>query len=472
MTDAHSTSATSGACNPLAPDTLALTLANLASAQALDLEPTPLVKHDIQHWRTKEGARVRFLASHERPMFDLVLQFRAGSALDGDTPGLAALTLYALDQGTAQLDAAQFIEQLEGLGAIMSRQVTQDCAIITLRSLNMPALRTSALRLVTEMVARPAFRPEDVAKISARLVGAQQGSLQPPYAQLFDATMGQLLKGHPYATPLAGTLDGLGALAPDELRAFHRQAYSANNLDIGLVGDLSGEDAEALVNDLVQALPQQWAAVPPPALPAPIAGTLDLERPSASTQVLLTLPLHVWPAQPGYPALLMANEILGAGFESRLTAELRTRRALTYSIYAVLKPMDAGCLWQVSWDIAPEHQEASRGLVSNVLECFIAHGPTQAECDLALNQLAGKLMRGMADNEALAKGLAAFSQQGLPANHLATYLEKLAALTPEDIRQAARDWLDIKKAFFATLGPAVDQQPLPEPPTIGVEGNP
>ena len=148
MTDTNSTSTTSGPCNYLAPDTLALTLANLASAQALDLEPFPLVKHDVQHWHTKEGARVRFLASHERPMFDLVLQFRAGSALDGDTPGLAALTLYALDQGTAQLDAHQFTEQLEGLGAIMSRQVTQDCAIITLRSLNMPALRASALRLV------------------------------------------------------------------------------------------------------------------------------------------------------------------------------------------------------------------------------------------------------------------------------------------------------------------------------------
>lgn len=468
MNDLSSPSANAETCNPLAPDTFTETLANLASAQALDLDPFPLVKHDVQHWHTKEGTRVRFLASHERPMFDLVLRFKAGSALDGDTPGLAALALYALDQGTAQLNATQFTEQLEGLGAIMSRQVTQDCAIVTLRSLNTPDLRTCALRLITEMVARPAFRPDDVAKISARLVGAQQGSLQPLHVRLFDATMGQLLAGHPYATPLAGTLDGLGSLAPDDVRAFHRQAYSANNLDIGLVGDLSREEAEALVNDLVQALPQQWAAVPPPTLPAPTAGPLHLGRPGASTQVLLTLPLHVWPQDEDYPALLMANEILGAGFESRLTAELRTRRALTYSIYAVLEPMDAGCLWQVSWDIAPEHRDASRVLVSNVLECFIAHGPTQAECDLALNQLAGKLMRGMADNAVLAKGLAAFSHQGLPANHLASYREKLAALTPEDIRQAARGWLDIKKAFFATLGPAVDQQPLPEPPTIGV----
>ena len=80
-----------------------------------------------------------------------------------------------------------------------------------------------------------------------------------------------------------------------------------------------------------------------------------------------------------------------------------------------------------------------------MLECFIAHGPTQAECDLALNQLAGKLMRGMADNAVLANGLAVFSHQGLPANHLASYREKLAALTPEGIRQAARGWLDIKR---------------------------
>lgn len=144
-------------------------------------------------------------------MFDTVLRFKAGSALDGDTPGLAALALYALDQGTAELNATQFTERLEGLGAVMNRQVTQDCAIVTLRSLNTPDLRACALRLITEMVARPALRPEDVAKISARLVGAQQSSLQPLHARLFDATMEQLLAGHPYATPLAGTLDGLGS---------------------------------------------------------------------------------------------------------------------------------------------------------------------------------------------------------------------------------------------------------------------
>lgn len=113
MNDLSSTSANAETCNPLAPDNLSLTLANLASAQALDLDPFPLVKHDVQHWRTKEGTRVRFLASHERPMFDLVLRFKAGSALDGDTPGLAALALYALDQGTAELNATQFTERLE-----------------------------------------------------------------------------------------------------------------------------------------------------------------------------------------------------------------------------------------------------------------------------------------------------------------------------------------------------------------------
>jgi len=348
----------------------------------------------------------------------------------------------------------------------MSREIARDHALVTLRGLSTPPLRDAALDLITQMVARPALRSDSVEKIRTRLRNYHSSRIQTGHGGLNDATMGHLFAGHPYATLPAGTFDGLASITLEQLKDFHRKAYSANNVDIALVGDLSREEAETFISALVKTLPQNWAATPVPPLPTTITEPLHMTRPGSNTRVLLTQPLQVTPASARYGALLLANNILGAGIESRLAAELRSRRALTYAVGSTLVPMDAGCLWQIGWDIAPQFREASRELVADVLECFIAHGPSEAERTLALNKLAGDLLRTMTNNAFLAQGLTTHAHQGLPADHLATLLPKLAVLTVEDIRLAARDWLCVQQACFVTLGPTVYQQPLPKPSTM------
>ncbi|EKT4521637.1 insulinase family protein [Pseudomonas putida] len=454
---------TSPTCTATADDTFALPLDKLASAQGLDLRHTQPLAHDIHHWHTKEGAHVQFIASPDQPMFDLVLRFRAGSALDGDTPGLAALTLYLLDQGTGELDAMQFVRRLEGVGAIMHRRISRDYAMITLRSLSMPALRGSAVRLIAQMVAHPAFRPDDFANIRQRLNLYHQSGPQDVVTILQNATEAHVFGTHPYATPPAGSPEGLARITLDHVKAFHRQAYTTNNLEIGLVGDLSPKDAQALVASLTQALPQHWTSIAPRPLPITRGHTVHLQRSGSNTTVLMTFPLRAAPTDTDYPALMMVNQILGASYESRLTAELRSRRGLTYRIDTILEPMDAGCMWQIVWDIEPSYRDASLALVSELIECFIEQGPTEAEYEFALNQFSGQLLRTMANSAILAKGLTILGNRKQPADHLASYLDQLAALEPEDIRQVARG-VNLNEAFVVTAGPAVDQQPLP---TIG-----
>ncbi|MDR2306237.1 MAG: insulinase family protein [Paucimonas sp.] len=439
----------------------ATALASLTTTRTVDLRQYQTLQHQVQQWQTPEGTRARFVACAARPMFDLVLRFRAGSSLDGDTPGLAALVLYSLDQGTALLDAAQFVEQLEGVGAILSREIGLDHSSITLRGLSLPALRSKALQLLTAMVTQPAFRAADTEKIKLRLLRHLQNRTRHSTYLLSDTTMAQLFAGHPYATAEVGTPAGLASIADEQLRNFHRRAYSANNLDIGLVGDLSREDAEALVGAISAALPQQWAAIPPPPAPARIAESLPIDRPNITTQAALTYTLQLSPADPGYPALLMLDQILGADYESRLMQVLRVQHSLTYSIHSRLRPLDAACLLQIFWDIEPAYRDASRALVTQVVQDLCNHGPSQAECDLALSQLTGGLLIAMADNGELAKSLARSSHQQQPVDHLSLLQKDLASLTPLALRNTARTCLQSQQATFVTIGPAIDQQPLP-----------
>ncbi|WDM59129.1 insulinase family protein [Pseudomonas sp. NEEL19] len=450
-------------CNGPADDTALAAMANLHSAQGIDLGHIPDLQAHPEHWRTAEGTRVSFLARHDRPMFDLALRFRAGSVLDGAHPGLAALVLYSLDQGTGQLDATRFAEDMAGFGAILGRRISDDSALVTLRALSLPALRDSAMQLLTEMLASPALRAGDVAKIGERLVFSQARYGNHPLLRITKAATAHIFSGHPYAATL--TAQTIASIGDDQIRAFHQQAYSANNLDIGLVGNLTREEARQLVDDLVRALPQGWAAQRTPSVPDYQALDLNLAAASSTTQATLTLATNVSAQDPVFPALYLLNAILGSSYESRLTQELRTLRNLTYAISCDLRPLDAASQLQIHWDIAPHYRDASGALVSAILACLREHGPSQAECDMAVNQIAGKLHDSLADRARMAQALATYSHQGLAPDHLGTFLGKLSALTPANLREAAQVWLQAPQVFV-TSGPVTEQLPLPKPTAL------
>lgn len=448
-------------CQGPTTDPALAAMANLESMQAIKLGRAPSVQATAEQWQTAEGTRVSFIAAQGRPMIDLVLRFRAGSMLDGDTPGLAALALYSLDQGTEDLDAAQFAQRLAGLGATLSRKISEDSTSIALRCLSMPTLRAQAIGLLTQMVARPALREAEVAKIRERIAFNQARQSRHPILRMANATMSHVFHGHPYAAPPAARpADDLGA---EQVRAFHQKAYSANNLDIGLVGDVSRAEAEQLVNMLVQALPQQWAAQTPPAPADPLPLVQHVDFAGNATQAMLTIAARVAPKDPPYPALVLLTAILGGSYEARLTQELRHLRGLTYAVSAFLRPLDATTLFQIHWDVVPQHRDASGALVSAMLNCLREHGPSQAECDMAVNQIAARLHHDLADHGKLASALATYSHQGLPADHLTTYVDTLAALTPANLLEAAQVWLGQAPEVFVTSGPAVEQLPLSQP---------
>ena len=448
-------------CDGPATDSAVEAMKNLQSTHAVELDKVPPLQAETQQWQTQEGTRVSFIACHDRPMFDLVLRFRAGNVLDGPAPGLAALVLYSLDQGTEQLEADQFAEQMEGRGAVLSTTIRNDSAVVTLRCLSLPALRNGVMELLTQMLARPAFRATDVEKIRKRLDLLATAQAQHPTTQLIETTRAHVFEGHPYATK---TLSGsISDISSEQLKSFHQRAYSANNLDIGLVGDLGREEAEQLIGNLIRALPQQWAAQKlPPA--SPHADVVQhLEHPGHTTHAMLSISSKVTASDTVFPAMSLLNAILGSGYESRLTQELRVRRGLTYGIHTFLVPNDAGSLLHILWDIDPKYRDAAAELITNLMTCLAERGPSQAECDTALNQHAAEMHRRLSDKTRLARALADYSHRRLPANHLATYLDKLGMLTPANLQETAQVWLKNAPKVIVTLGPDIEQLPLPIP---------
>lgn len=272
-----------------------------------------------------------------------------------------------------------------------------------------------------------------------------------------------LFNGHPYGNPLGSTAQGIEAITPEDLRAFHQRAYSASNLEMVVVGDLSPGQAQAISQQISQALPQGWSATELPAAPSAPSATIAVEQAGASSAILLALPMNVPANDPEFLALALASAVLGEGLESRLMVELRQRRGLTYGVHTHVLPLSAGGLFTVEWEVAPQHVQGTQALVETLLQAFIDEGPTQLELQLARKQLEGQLLRGIAQNRQLATLLTEVTHQRQPADHLDTYSARIAELTPADVRAVMQRRLALSHKVLVSVGPGVQQQPLPAP---------
>lgn len=441
-------------------------MTRLTSLHGLDLNYLEPIDTKVQTWTTEAGTRVQFVEARGLPVVDLVLRFGAGIVQDTDKSGLAALTLYMLDEGSDGLTASEHAAGLERLGAEVSKHLRLEQAVLSLRSLSQRTLLDPALALFGAMAAKPDFLPAALERVKSQTHAYAASRLSSPSKRARSEAFGYLFDGHPYANPIGTTPEGIEAVTVDDLRAFHRKAYSASNMEMTLVGDLSTVEAKAIAHRISQALPQGWVATPPPAVVEVPGTTLHVERSGASNCVLLALPMNVPANDPQFPAMVLASEILASGLDSRLMTELRQRRGLTYDVSSQISAMRSGGVFMIEWDIASNLVEATKTLVGTLLQRFIDEGPTEAELELARHQLSGELLRDVAQNKRLAGLLSATARQRQPEGYLNGYNAMLTGLTTDAVRETLRRRLDLRQAVWVSVGPTVDQQPLPELPAL------
>ncbi|BBN57992.1 peptidase M16 [Pseudomonas chlororaphis subsp. aurantiaca] len=418
---------------------------------------------DIKTWSTAEGAKVLFVEAHELPMFDMRLTFAAGSSQDGDAPGLAMLTNAMLNEGVAGKDVGAIAEGFEGLGADFGNGAYKDMAIASLRSLSAPDKRAPALQLFADVVGKPTFPADSLARIKNQMLAGFEYQKQNPGKLASLELMNRLYGSHPYAHSSDGTAQSVPPISLAQLRAFHAKAYAAGNVVIALVGDLSRSDAEAIAAQISSALPKGPALAKIPQPTEPQASIGHIEYPSSQTSLLLAQ-LGIDRDDPDYAALSLGNQILGGGgFGTRLMSEVREKRGLTYGVYSGFSPMQARGPFMINLQTRAEMSEGTLKLVQDVLADYLKTGPTQKELDDAKRELAGSFPLSTASNADIVGQLGAIGFYNLPLSYLEDFMQQSQSLTVEQVRDVLNKHLSADKMVIVTAGPTVPQKPLPAP---------
>ncbi|QKZ07267.1 M16 family metallopeptidase [Pseudomonas eucalypticola] len=449
-------------------------LADTASAPAQPLDKLQTLKEmdgkapshrmmDIQTWQTAAGSKVMFVEARQLPMFDLRLTFAAGSSQDQKSPGIALLTNAMLNEGVAGKNVEAIAQGFEGLGADFGNGAYRDMAVASLRSLSASDKREPALKLFAEVVGKPTFPADSMARIKNQLLASFQYQKQNPGKLAGNELFSRLYGDHPYAHPSDGDAKSIAAINAQQLRGFHDRAYAAGNAVIAIVGDLSRDEAAKIAEQVSSALPKGPALPHMPDPQAPKAGLTHIEFPSKQTTMLLA-ELGIQRDDPDYAALSLGNQILGGGtFGTRLMSEVREKRGLTYGIYSGFTPMQARGPFSISLQTRAELSEGTLGLVQDILRDYLKNGPTQEELDNAKRELAGSFPLSTASNASIVGQLGAIGFYNLPLSFLEDFMQQSQSLTVDQVKAALNRHLDADKLVIVTAGPTVPQKPLPPP---------
>lgn len=391
----------------------------------------------IQHWRTDNGVRVYFVENHDLPLLDVSVDFSAGSSRD--TPaksGLSSLTRRMLALGAGGLNEEEIAKRMADVGAALGGSFDPDRAGVSLRTLSSPRERDQALDVMARVIQQPEFPETVIQREKNRTVaGIKEAETQPDHLAS-KAFMAMLYGKHPYG--LQPEVATVSSLTRQEMVDFYRANYRADNAQVAIMGDVTKEQARAIVAQLTAKLPRGAGAVqplPPVSRKIP-AETRRIDHPASQSHILMGIP-GIKRDDPDYFALYVGNYVLGGGgFDSRLIEEVRQKRGLAYSAYSYFMPMKQEGPFQIGLQTKRDQAEQALAVVRDTLRKFVADGPSEEELRQAKNNIVGGFPLRIDSNKKILDYLVAIGFYGLPLTYLDDFPAKVEKISVADIKAA------------------------------------
>lgn len=412
---------------------------------------------NIQHWQTKNGAKVFFVAAPELPIVDISVTFDAGSARDGRQSGLALLTNALIAEGTGKLDGTAISEQFESVGAQFSNHSAKDMALFSLRTLTDPDAMKPAVSMFAQVISSPSFPKKALQRERKRLLIGIQGKKQSPGALSSEAFNKEIFASHPYAAPAEGTEESIQALKRSDLTTFYKQYYVAKNATIALVGALSRDEAERLSNTITNKLTVgQAAAALPEVGTLQQAKELRIKHPSSQSHVLVGQP-GIYRGDADYFPLYVGNHILGgSGLISKLSTEIRENRGLAYSSYSYFSPMRKHGPFIMGFQTRNDQANEALDVAMQTLRSYLDKGPSEEELVAAKKNITGGFPLNIASNKSILGYIAMIGFYGLPLDYLDQFQANINALSTKQIKEAFQRRIHPDKLVTVVVGGTVE----------------
>src|SRR5690606_18574113 len=240
------------------------------------------------------------------------------------------------------------------------------------------------------------------------------------------------------------------------LVAFHKRFYGAGNIEFSAVGEF---DAHAVKQSLTDGL-KGWQKAPAytrltnPYRDIP-AKQFDIETPDKANAFYISrVPLQLQDTNPDFPALYLANFLLGTSETSRLWERVREREGLSYNVRSSLtaSSYEPSGRWTIYAIYAPENHDRLETAINEELARAVKDSLTNKVIADGITALLNYRKLSRAQDSVLASAWIDYLSNGRTFDWSAQFDKKIEALTPESVNTALRKYLQPSTFSTAVAG--------------------
>ena len=420
-----------------------------------------LLLTDAKTVKLPNGLKLWLLENHRLPLVVAEASVRQVRMREpADKLGVSSLVTLLMEEGTTTRKGEEIARLIEDTGGSLS--VSSSSGTVKVLSPDTEI----GLDLLLDCLMNPTFPQEILGAKREELLSTLAEEDKKPSDRASREFAALVYGKHPFGRPPLGKTAIVKKLTRKDCQDFHASLFRPNNLTMAIVGDFDS----AKMIDLITKRTANWKQAEMPALPK-----YDIEMPKNFVQKIIpdaeAAQLHVYLGHPGikrdnpdYFKLLVMDNVLGTGpgFTDRLSANLRDRQGLAYTVSAQIASTAGTEVGAFTGYIGtfPDKYELVRDSFLKEIRKIRDEPPTKQEVEDAKKFLTGSLAFRTITCEQVGSLLLAVDNFGLGLNYLDDYRKAVDAVTPADVQAVAKKYLDPDRLIIVAVG-AVDAEGKP-----------
>jgi predicted Zn-dependent peptidase len=405
----------------------------------------------------KNGLQVVLLPAHKVPTFNMQLVVLSGGLADKpDYHGLASFTASLLREGTKTRSSKDIAEQVDAIGATLAANSGLSSLTSTVSASGLVENLDQTLELFADVIRNPTFPQAEVDKYKTRTLAQLQ--FQRSIPQFLAAEQFQKAiygTSHP-ASLIAPPAESLKKLTSKDLADFHSMYYRPNNAILAIVGDVTMKE----IMPKLEKVFGDWQKGDVPAVTIPQAPAQTdsriylIDRPGSVQTVLQLGTLGIERTSPDYFSVLLADRVLGGGPSGRLFMNLREDKGYTYGAYSNFGGTKFRGTWISSSEVRTDVTEGAMKEFMYELNRLRNEPVGTEELENAKRAIIGSFALSLEQPNTLLQNIITQKLYNLPADYWDMYPQKVSAITPADVQNAAKKYLDMSHLQVVAVGDA------------------
>ncbi len=398
--------------------------------------------------RLKNGLRVILVEDHSAPVVSLCVTYNVGSRNErpGRT-GFAHLFEHMMFQGSENVGKGEHFVLIFNNGGTMNGTTNEE------RTNYFQTVPANQLDLVLFLEA-DRMRSLDVSQENLdnqRQVVQEERRLgldNQPYGRSQEKLQELLYDNFAYKHSVIGSMDDLNAATLEDVREFFRIYYAPNNAVLTLVGDFKTEEALAKIRKYFEGIPRQ---------PDPPPVDVTEPEPTSERRAVVEDPLARVPRvdiafktvpgnDPDFFALQVLGNVLSGGQSSRLYQKLVREKELVTSVTGFTSEMRGPGAFLITATVRPGKKvEDVEAAIVEEIERVQREPIADWELEKAKNTARRAFLTTLSSSLSRAILLGQYAVYYNDPNQINTRLDRLMAVTKEDVQRVAQRYLRLQR---------------------------